>query len=152
MAFYHLPNPWNPHYAIPKYVMAEPPGRGTFTTRQLPRGWVDALAPDYIAKPVRQSGATAAGCSSCGLGDYAIPSYMGPAYQQRLGFTRKQSGGTYKAETSGLGFVKKMDGGVIKGELARPSSALGDFLSGDTVKYALIALGLYAGYKLSKGM
>ncbi len=51
MSFYHLPNPWNPHYAIPDYVMAEPPGRGTFTTAWLPRRTISELVPDFIAKP-----------------------------------------------------------------------------------------------------
>lgn len=51
MPFYHLPNPWNPHYAIPEYVLAEPPGRGTFTTRWLPRRTISSLSPDFIAKP-----------------------------------------------------------------------------------------------------
>lgn len=51
MSFYHLPNPWNPGYAIPKYVLAEPLGRGTFTTKWLPRGTISALPPDFLAKP-----------------------------------------------------------------------------------------------------
>ncbi len=51
MPFYHLPNPWNPHYAIPDYVLAEPPGRGTFTTKWLPRRTISQLVPDFIAKP-----------------------------------------------------------------------------------------------------
>jgi hypothetical protein len=51
MSFYHLPNPWNPGYAIPQYVMAEPPGRGTFTTKWLPRGTIPELIPDFLAKP-----------------------------------------------------------------------------------------------------
>jgi hypothetical protein len=51
MSFYHLPNPWNPNYAIPDYVMAEPPGRGTFTTKWLPRGTIPDLIPDFLAKP-----------------------------------------------------------------------------------------------------
>jgi len=54
MSFYHLPHPWNPGYAIPKYVMAEPPGRGTFTTKWLPRGTISSLIPDYMAKPGRK--------------------------------------------------------------------------------------------------
>lgn len=51
MSFYHLPNPWDPHYAIPDYVMAEPPGRGTFTTQWMPRGTIPELVPDFLAKP-----------------------------------------------------------------------------------------------------
>jgi hypothetical protein len=51
MSFYHLPHPWNPGYAIPKYVLAEPLGRGTFTTKWLPRGTISQLSPDFLAKP-----------------------------------------------------------------------------------------------------
>lgn len=51
MSFYHLPHPWDPGYAIPRYVMAEPPERGTFTTQWLPRGTIPTLIPDYLAKP-----------------------------------------------------------------------------------------------------
>jgi hypothetical protein len=51
MSFYHLPNPYNPGYAIPDYVLAEPPGRGTFTTKWLPRGTIPDLIPDFLAKP-----------------------------------------------------------------------------------------------------
>jgi len=54
MSFYHLPHPWDPGYAIPKYVMAEPPERGTFTTQWLPRGTIPVLVPDYLAKPGKQ--------------------------------------------------------------------------------------------------
>lgn len=52
MSFYHLPHPWNPGYAIPRYVMAEPPERGTFTTQWLPRGTIPGLIPDYFANPM----------------------------------------------------------------------------------------------------
>lgn len=54
MPFYHLPHPWNPGYAIPKYVLAEPPERGTFTTQWLPRGTISQIVPDYLAKPGRK--------------------------------------------------------------------------------------------------
>lgn len=54
MSFYHLPHPWNPGYALPEYIQAEPPGRGTFTTKWLPRGTVSQLIPDYLAKPAAQ--------------------------------------------------------------------------------------------------
>lgn len=56
MAFYQIPNPWNPGYALPDYVLAEPPGRGTFTTAMIPRGTVDVLPPDYLAQPVVAKG------------------------------------------------------------------------------------------------
>ena len=52
MSFYHQPHPWNPGYAIPKYVLAEPPGRGTFTTKWLPRGTISDVVPDFLAEPV----------------------------------------------------------------------------------------------------
>ena len=54
MSFYHLPNPWDPHYAIPRYVLAEPPERGTFTTQWLPRGTIPQVVPDFLAVPQRR--------------------------------------------------------------------------------------------------
>lgn len=51
MSFYRLPHPWDPNYAIPKYVMAEPPERGVFVTNWLPRGTIPTLIPDYLAAP-----------------------------------------------------------------------------------------------------
>jgi hypothetical protein len=51
MSFYHLPHPWDPGYAIPEYVKAEPPERGTFTTKWLPRGTISAVVPDFLAQP-----------------------------------------------------------------------------------------------------
>lgn len=44
--FYNLPPSWNPGYAIPKYVMDEPPARGTFTTSWLPRGTISQVPRD----------------------------------------------------------------------------------------------------------
>ncbi len=51
MSFYQLPHPWDPGYAIPKYVMGEPPERGVFVTQWMPRGTIPTLVPDYLAKP-----------------------------------------------------------------------------------------------------
>lgn len=71
MPFYHQPHPWNPGYAIPKYVLAEPPGRGTFTTKWLPRRTISQLVPDYLAKPGRKllgRDDAALGCASVGCG------------------------------------------------------------------------------------
>ena len=51
MSFYHLPNPWDPGYAVPEYVMAEPPERGTFTTKWLPRGTISTVVPDFLVRP-----------------------------------------------------------------------------------------------------
>jgi hypothetical protein len=54
---YRRPHPYNPHYALPDHVMAEPPGTGTFTTAysprgtytERPRGWTGGYAqPAYI--------------------------------------------------------------------------------------------------------
>lgn len=46
MSQFQYKNPWDPGYAIPKYVLAEPQGRGTFTTRQLPRGTISQVPKD----------------------------------------------------------------------------------------------------------
>lgn len=70
MSFYKLPPPWNPGYVIPDYVQAEPPERGTFTTRWLPRGTIPALIPDYLAVPAPQrAGSSLAGSS---LGQHSL--------------------------------------------------------------------------------
>ncbi len=45
--FYNLPSAWDPGFVIPRYVMAEPPQRGTMTTQWLPRGTIDAVVPEY---------------------------------------------------------------------------------------------------------
>ncbi|HZJ67652.1 MAG TPA: hypothetical protein VFD36_29315 [Kofleriaceae bacterium] len=52
--FYNLPSPWNPGYAIPDYVMAEPPARGAMVTQWLPRGTISAVEPDYHLGPGKQ--------------------------------------------------------------------------------------------------
>ena len=44
MSQYILPNPYDAGYAIPDYVQAEPPGRGTFTSKGLTRGTISATA------------------------------------------------------------------------------------------------------------
>jgi len=64
MPFYHLPHPYNPGYVIPDYVLAEPPGRGTFTTAWMPRGTISEVVPDYLAKP----GKKLLGRDNAGLG------------------------------------------------------------------------------------
>jgi len=69
--FYNMPPSWNPGYAIPDYVMAEPPGRGTFTTKWLPRGSISTLDPSFVADPgKRLLGRNDAGLGS--LGDVTI--------------------------------------------------------------------------------
>lgn len=45
MAQYRVPNPFDPHFALPDNVMAEPPGRGTLTTMQRQRRSFDT--PGY---------------------------------------------------------------------------------------------------------
>jgi hypothetical protein len=68
VSFYHLPHPWNPGYAIPRYVMAEPPERGTFTTQWMPRGTIPNLVPDFFANPIEKKllGRNDAGLSGLG--------------------------------------------------------------------------------------
>lgn len=51
MSFYNLPGGWNPGYAIPEYIQAEVPGRGTMTTKWLPRGTISTLYPDVLMQP-----------------------------------------------------------------------------------------------------
>jgi hypothetical protein len=67
--FYQMPHPWDPRYAIPDYVMAEPMGRGTFTTKWLPRGWVSTLPPDYFAKQMHGGGPESMGFTLPILGE-----------------------------------------------------------------------------------
>lgn len=56
MSLYH--NMYSPGYAIPDYILAEPPGRGTFTTEWLPRGTISQVIPDYMAVPKATAGVT----------------------------------------------------------------------------------------------
>lgn len=51
MPKYNLPSAWNAGYAIPAYVNAEPPARGTFTTAWLPRGTISEVLPPLMAEP-----------------------------------------------------------------------------------------------------
>lgn len=46
MSHIQFKHPWNAGYAIPQYVLAEPQGRGTFTTRQAPRGTISRVPRD----------------------------------------------------------------------------------------------------------
>lgn len=57
MAQFRRPNPYDPGFALPANVLAEPPGRGTLATVQLPRktisgapsGWDGGyVLPDYV--------------------------------------------------------------------------------------------------------
>jgi hypothetical protein len=43
MAQFQRRNPYQPGYATPNYVYGEPPGRGTLTTKGLPRGTIDTV-------------------------------------------------------------------------------------------------------------
>lgn len=64
MAQYRRNHPYDAGFALPANVMAEPPGRGTLTTQQLPRktfsampaGWTGGFAlPDYVkAEPYKR--------------------------------------------------------------------------------------------------
>lgn len=64
MSFYILPNPYDPRYAIPSYAMAEPPGRGTFTTKGPRRGTIQSLIPDPLSG---YGGASGCGCKQRGM-------------------------------------------------------------------------------------
>lgn len=65
--FYNFPPSWNPGFDIPEYVMAEPPGRGTFTTKWLPRRTISSLEPSFVADP----GKKLLGRNDAGLGSLA---------------------------------------------------------------------------------
>src|SRR5262245_28622655 len=47
MAQFRISHPWDPGYALPPHVMAEPPGNGTLTTAMLPRKTFDDPVPGY---------------------------------------------------------------------------------------------------------
>ncbi len=51
MSFYNLPGGWDAGFAIPEYIQAEVPGRGTMTTKWLPRGTISTLYPDVLMQP-----------------------------------------------------------------------------------------------------
>lgn len=66
MAQLRLPHPYDPRFALPGNVLAEPPGRGTLTTVQMPRktfssppsGWTGGFhLPEYIASEPTGRGA-----------------------------------------------------------------------------------------------
>lgn len=57
MAQFRINHPWDPGYALPPHVMAEPPGTGTLTTAQLPRKTFDDPVPGYT-------------------GGFAVPAYI----------------------------------------------------------------------------
>lgn len=71
--FYNFPPSWDPGYEIPDYVMAEPPGRGTFTTKWLPRGTINSLEPSFVADP----GKKLLGRTDAGLGSLSGSSLAG---------------------------------------------------------------------------
>jgi hypothetical protein len=67
MAQFQRPNPYQPSYATPNYVYGEPPGRGTLTTKGLPRGTIDTAdahqtqanfaVPGYVLSETQGRGA-----------------------------------------------------------------------------------------------
>lgn len=66
MAYAPNGNPWlNSGYDVPKYVEAEPPERGVYTTDWLPRGTISQVIPDYLAVAQRK-GSTLAKTSLSG--------------------------------------------------------------------------------------
>ncbi len=60
MPFLKKDHPWNGRYAIPDYVLSEPPGFGTHTTKQTPRGTISVMS---ARAPSWRSG-------------YAVPAYI----------------------------------------------------------------------------
>jgi hypothetical protein len=83
MPFYHQPHPWRPGYAIPKYVLAEPPGRGTFTTQWLPRRTISNVMPKFAAVPESKPEALS------GSNYWAVPDYVLAEPPGRGTFTTK---------------------------------------------------------------
>ena len=63
--FYNLPPSWDPGYVIPKYVMAEPVGRGAFVTQQLPRGTISGVRPDFNRVPTNGGARGQAATNGC---------------------------------------------------------------------------------------
>ena len=47
MAQFRTPHPWDPGFALPANVLAEPPGRGTLVTAQLPRKTISGRPMDW---------------------------------------------------------------------------------------------------------
>lgn len=76
MAQYSRPTPWNPGYAIPDYVMAEPPGRGTFTTKGIERGTISTLLPNILGSGDGGSLKSSKGMGS--LGGSSLGNMVGP--------------------------------------------------------------------------
>jgi hypothetical protein len=72
MAQIRIPHPWNPGYALPKYVKAEPDGRGAFSTRYIKRGTF------FDAPKSMRDGA-----------GYALPNYVRAEPVERGTFTTK---------------------------------------------------------------
>jgi hypothetical protein len=82
MAHYHQSHPWKPGYAIPKYVLAEPPGRGTFTTKWLPRRTISNVEPKFAAVPEAPEALS-------GSNYWAVPDYVLAEPPGRGTFTTK---------------------------------------------------------------
>lgn len=69
MAFFQFPHPWDPRYALPGSVRAEPAGRGTLVTQGLRRGTIDTVrtprgrwaVPGYVMTESGQGAITTAG-------------------------------------------------------------------------------------------
>lgn len=158
--FYNLPPSWNPGYAIPEYVMAEPPGRGTFTTKWLPRGSISTLDPSFVADPgKRLLGRTDAGLGS--LGDATVGG------DSTLSGSSLGGGRVYNlepfsdapGETALMEALAKL--GIFEKDILPSASALkrgdaapaAEFLAGLTDKQLIglnAAIGAYPGYANQK--
>ncbi len=77
MSFYILPTPWDPRYALPDYVQAEPPGRGTFTTKGPRRGTIQSLIPDPLSGDCAGGGCACRSCQRPLAAD--MSTWIGPA-------------------------------------------------------------------------
>lgn len=169
MPFYHQPHPWDPGYAIPKYVLAEPPERGTFTTQWLPRGTISQVIPDYLAKP----GRTLLGRNDAGLQGLGATRVRRPrtargvigGFLQGIFGTRPGRGaiaglGSTPTRRIGrrsrpnesvqaTGSLGSLGGCTLAGDTLAGSSLAGTSLSGDTLgaqTYELEPLGATTGY------
>lgn len=111
MPAYHQPHPWNPGYAVPKYVQAEPPGRGTFTTKWLPRKTISEVVPDFLAKP----GKELLGRNDAGLGSLS---------EDSLGCASPR--GTLSGNSLGVDYVMQPGGRLEVGPDGKLYETLGD--------------------------
>lgn len=148
MSFYHLPHPWDPKYAIPRYVMAEPPERGTYTTQWLPRGTISEVLPDYYAKRV---GSKILGRTDAQLGSLAGSSLAGSCF----GGGDSLAGSTLEGSSLGLTrFELKAMGAdaPTSPPVSAPAKKSGPALKTVAIGAAVVAGALYFFGKKKRGV